>query len=197
MLGLLQYAIACDAAYTDIMPTDPILNEKYDQVDYFHNKRAAAHVAYNNAKNDFLVVHRGTDQLRDLWIAFRCSRRKFNPRFLKKELELFGQIHNAFPSIRSMRSRVAFTGHSWGGVLAMLHATKMLPDICVTFGCPRLGQPIPNCKLIRVVNGHDAVTWLTPRHQHSGTLVRLPGSRWSCFWSHGTEKYVEKLNENS
>ena len=188
-MDLLHYAIACDSAYEEEMPEDEVLNARYSRVAQYRVGAAAAFVASNEALDDFLIVYRGTDQVKDVWRAYRVA--KFGFGDLKDELALFDQIESDYPEIYYPRNTLLMTGHSWGGVLAMQHASRLSPDECVTFGCPRIGQPrVPNT---RVVNGHDFVTWLLPKFEHCGELVQLPGSRWSCLWDHFASSYVKKL----
>jgi len=188
-MELLQYAIACDAAYEEELPDDSVLNDRYDHVEQYRIGAAAAFVAYNTDRTDFLIVYRGTDQVKDVWRAYKVARKGFGD--MGDELRLFNLIEMEFREIHWTRNTLLMTGHSWGGVLAMHHAARIRPDECVTFGCPRIGQP--EVAHTRVVNGHDFVPWLLPGFHHTGELVQLPGSRWSCVWDHFASSYVKKL----
>ena len=69
------------------------------------------------------------------------------------------------PALEKVEGPLFFTGHSLGGALATLAATRFAPDALYTFGSPRVGNTgfresmgeFPN---YRVVNGFDVVTSL-------------------------------------
>lgn len=196
-LELLQYAIACDAAYEEEIPIDPILQSRYSGVRRYQVGGAAAYIAYNQFQDDFLIVHRGTDQIGDIWRACVAAKTKFDANYLEDELEVFKQIREDFPTIKRSISWVGLTGHSWGGVMASLHSTILAADTCVTFGCPRLGQPT-HWDERRVVNALDPIPWLLPWFDHGVKPIKLPGPFWSCLTDHFASSYVRKLkNENT
>lgn len=191
-LELLHYAIACDAAYEEVWPEDPVLNARFHHVEKFQMGISVAYVGYTATRDDFLMVYRGTDQVRDVWRAAWAAKSGFRPAEMKKELELFDQIEVAFPELREAETH--FTGHSWGGVLAQMHAFRFRPDFCVTFGCPSLGQPgVPYA--LHVVNGYDFVARLLPWKDQPGGKMQLPGWKVNFFWDHFASSYVKKLRK--
>lgn len=76
------------------------------------------------------------------------------------------------------------TGHSLGGALAVLAATRVPHRAVYTFGCPRVGNAafaasLAQASIYRVVHGEDAITRIPPAwlgFAHVGQPHVLPGA---------------------
>ena len=113
-------------------------------------------------------VHSGFQQeVNDLWLD------------VVKELDNNVQLKNP--------REVYFTGHSLGGAMATIAATRHKPVALYTFGSPRVGGPkfIKNikCDHMRVMNNNDIV-------------CRIPPS-WLGFRHHGTMIYFDRFGNQA
>lgn len=97
-------------------------------------------------------------------------------------LKAFHSIWSAIePELLKLSCPVFYTGHSLGGALATLAASRRQPKALYTFGSPRVGnsafaKSLANVPICRVVNGQDAVTHLPPeflKFVHTGELHHL------------------------
>lgn len=83
--------------------------------------------------------------------------------------------------LSGIKCPVYFTGHSLGAALATLAAARHPPRAAYTFGSPRVGnqafaQSVQHLPIYRVVDDHDAVTWVPPEefgYRHVGALQVL------------------------
>ena len=98
------------------------------------------------------------------------------------------------PHLQPDRGPLVFTGHSLGGAFATMAAaaSPVRPDLLVTFGSPRVGNPafvdcLDGIPIHRIVNHHDIVSLvpaLDPKlgerdFRHAGDLAflgKLPGT---------------------
>ncbi len=116
-----------------------------------------------------VVVFRGTSKAKD-W------RNNLDARFVARE---FARVHRGFQlaldavqddlrdAIRHIDGPLFFTGHSLGGAVATLAATRHAPHAVYTFGSPRVGDAdlvgsFETTSVYRVVNGADLVTRVPP-----------------------------------
>ncbi len=76
---------------------------------------------------------------------------------------------------------IFFTGHSLGGALATLAASRRAPKALYTFGCPRVGnsrfvKSLEGIPTFRIVDDWDLVTMVPPEmlgFRHGGELTRV------------------------
>lgn len=117
-----------------------------------------------------VLVFRGTDELRD-WVR--------NLRAVPAAWSRGGRVHAGFARAlhriwRELRERLeradgplVCTGHSLGGALALLAASRVPAASVWTFGAPRVGdrafaRALHDIPVQRVVNGRDLVPQLPP-----------------------------------
>jgi triacylglycerol lipase len=136
----------------------------------------------------------------DLWLAFRGTEpTKFNDimadlKVVKHSAQAGGRVHGGFQEeindlwvliLKELeqndqlkaRKNVYICGHSLGGAMATIAASRYTPTELFTFGSPRVGGKrfIKNvdCTHYRFVNNNDIVTKVPPavlRFKHHGTL---------------------------
>lgn len=95
------------------------------------------------------------------------------------------------------------TGHSLGGVLAVLFAHDMSrmsrpPSAVYTFGCPRIGNADfssldRDWTVYRIENTEDIVTRVPPRCSHVGRPISVTFDRGSLFKNHCIRQYTREL----
>jgi len=123
---------------------------------------------------------------------------------------VWGEVERALGDVEGP---VLYAGHSLGGALAAMAASRRAPDGLYTFGAPRpgnegFGRTLEGVRAHRVVNGRDVCTALPPRgwpgrFRHVGEAVRLarPAAgierRWNdpppCFADHAPVNYVAAI----
>ena len=102
-------------------------------------------------------------------------------------------LEDVWPELETLLDRrggpVFYTGHSLGGALAMLAASRRPPLAVYTFGAPRVGdarfgETLADVAAYRVVNRRDTVPRSPPnvgrlRYRHAGELcaISIGGSR--------------------
>jgi pimeloyl-ACP methyl ester carboxylesterase len=132
--------------------------------------RAAAGVGGNGSRGFAALVFRGTEELRD-WIT--------DATFFRAQWERGGRVHAGFRGALDQVWKEAaagldglgggpiyYTGHSLGGALATLAASRRPPRAAYTFGAPRVGdagfgETLSDLCLYRVVNNSDTVPTLS------------------------------------
>lgn len=141
-----------------------------------------------------VVVFRGTDGPAD-W--------RTNVKTVLTAWPQGGAVHAGFKSalddvwpdldeaLDNLAAPIFYTGHSLGGALAMLAASRRPPLAVYTFGAPRAGdarfaETLADVTAFRVVNRRDTVPSTPPhmaglRYRHAGELraisVGVPGKR--------------------
>ena len=197
-MRLVEYAIACGAAYANRLPNSTKLLETYDDIAYYEVNGTFSYVAYNVEKTDFLIVHRGTDQWQDLWGAFRVTGRTPIEDLYYAVAPTLEKIDTDFPEIKN--ARVVLTGHSWGGAIALVHGWLIGANMVATFGAPKLFDQgiIDGSDMIveQVTNGRDIVPRLFPWYKRTGGHIHLKGrSKWPFgqLRDHRVMEYVEQL----
>lgn len=75
--------------------------------------------------------------------------------------------HRLQPALEGLAAPCFFTGHSMGGALAQLAATRFQPQAVYCFGAPRVGdrgftEMLRTIPVFRIVNNQDIVTRLPP-----------------------------------
>ena len=130
-----------------------------------------------------VLVFRGTSDLRD-WLT--------NLRVAPVPWSRGGRVHEGFArglqhvfdeveaELTGLSLPTFVTGHSLGGALATLAASRHAFAAAYTFGAPRVGDgdfwSTLRCPLHRVVNGRDLVPTLPPRrlgYVHGGSLQHI------------------------
>ena len=163
------------------------------EVKFFENKSTQCYVASNDKFS--IVAFRGTE--------IRNNKERFNLKKvvadLKTDVDIWltnwqqgGKVHRGFkealeevwpdllPYVRKLHNKgckIWITGHSLGGALATLFASRYGNAQGVyTFGSPRLGNEVFkenfDAKIYRVVNNHDIVPRVPPpsKYVHVGEL---------------------------
>ncbi len=148
------------------------------------------------------IVFRGTDELRDWltnintlptsWLAGGKVHQGF-----KKDFETIAQQLTPY-----ITTGLYFTGHSLGGALAQLAASKWVDQAPVTyaFGSPRVGNSdfaeVLNATTYRVINYTDMVTELPPKewgYAHAGTCYYL--SKTGALWENPSDTALKEDRE--
>ena len=143
----------------------------YGDVAFFSEEGTDAYAATQAASGAVVVAFRGTEQdPRDLVT---------DARFVKVAWQRGGMVHGGFATaiehvwpglikwLSAHPGPALFTGHSLGGALACLAASRATPARLVTFGAPRVGDAAFAATLARVaveryVNCCDAVCRVPP-----------------------------------
>jgi hypothetical protein len=97
------------------------------------------------------------------------------------------------PALDGLEAPCFFTGHSMGGALAQLAATRFRPRAVYCFGAPRVGdqgyvdlmRPVP---VYRIVNSRDVVALLPPANQ---ILPFRPAGRLVYICAQGLLREIE------
>ncbi len=161
-----------------------------------------------------LCVFRGSDEARDWWSNFR---------FVPADWPAGGRVHKGFrdalddawSAVASALERlglpVLIGGHSLGGALALLAASRLRPAGGYAFGAPRVGDEafaatLDGIAAFRLRHGRDIVPSLPPsspalRFGSPGTEVLLDGVAPRTAWNdppapigdHAPARYVEAL----
>lgn len=164
---------------------------------------AAKKLGFTHAK---LVSNDGAEMLvaknkNQLWFAFRGTQPselndvladlnmikstamaggKVHSGFQKEVNDLWMDVVNEIDNNSQLKNprEVYFTGHSLGGAMATIAATRHKPVGLYTFGSPRVGGPkfIKNikCDHLRVMNNNDIVCRIPPAwlgFRHHGTMI--------------------------
>lgn len=137
-----------------------------------------------------ILVFRGTSHFRN-WVT--------NLRALPASWRPGGKVHQGFrralarawkpvsAALDSVSGPLIYTGHSLGGALAILAASRRPPGAVYTFGSPRVGDrnfanTLAAVEIYRIVNQHDIVPSLPPEggtlgFRHVGTALHLTAGR--------------------
>jgi len=129
--------------------------------------------------NPFVVIaFRGTDTLLD-WLDFNVDlapvRWEAGGKVHRGFKEAFDAVWNRLEPARRPGVPLIFTGHSLGGALATLAASRQAPTSTYTFGSPRVGDAVfgatvPRQAFFRIVNNRDLVTDVPTLLEHVGSL---------------------------
>ena len=159
-----------DAAARDEV-VDALGRVGYGDVAFFSVEGTDAFAATETATHAAVVAFRGTEQdPRDL---------ATDARFVKVAWPAGGMVHGGFataiahvtPLLAAWLSAhpgpALFTGHSLGGALACLAASRFAPTRLATFGCPRVGDAafvatLAKVAVERYVNCCDVVCRVPP-----------------------------------
>lgn len=175
----LEMARVSKVTYEDFQSANQLFNELgYDQVQFIDVSGTQVYLLRKSG--EIVISFRGTepDELVDIMTDLRCKQVPF----------IFGSVHQGFldalnlvydPIINQLSQwyngeKILFTGHSLGGALATLCASKIVHELkmqdfkVITFGCPRTGDKLFMEKYnelfldksIRVINDEDIVTKL-------------------------------------
>jgi triacylglycerol lipase len=143
----------------------------YGDVAFFSVEGTDAYAATQAATGSVVVAFRGTEQdPRDL---------QTDAHFVKVAWQRGGMVHGGFataiehvsPALAAWLSThpgpALFTGHSLGGALACLAASRATPARLATFGCPRVGDAafvatLAGVAVERYVNCCDVVCRVPP-----------------------------------
>lgn len=160
------------------------------EVQFFeeHSTQAALLVAADPVAPHAVLVFRGTNDLRDWYTNLRVATESWpaggavHTGFAAALRQVWPQVCDALTSL-SLPTFV--TGHSLGGALATLAATRAEFAAAYSFGAPRVGDAAfwqsLRCPMHRVVNDRDVVPTLPPSslgYQHGGNLhhIAAPGT---------------------
>lgn len=165
-------------------------------------------VTIDHAQQNITVVFRGSDSLLDWYTDAQICKRAYKGNSLIhagfKHLintKTFQRLARYVRVLMCQHSNYSlrFTGHSLGGVLAVLcsfevgYMYREKEMLVVTFGCPRIGdetfkhvfEQCTNVTHVRVSNCRDTVTSLPfIGYWHTGTELVLSDSREGCHVSH-------------
>ena len=185
---------------------------------------ASCFIAYN--KKTVIVSFRGTEinstrmfpaVIADLNLSLvpEGKRGKVHHGFQKVLDEIWWgeeMLESCLYQIRSKNQgiRFFFTGHSLGGAMALIAASRFrYADFVYTFGCPRTGNrkfsDSIKAEVYRIVNNYDAVTMLPPKkiikhlvneeYHHTGELKYLDSDGSVCdrivdkiYWGSGSDR---------
>ena len=175
--------------------------ETFPTVEFTADEHLGSTNGFVASNSDHLVIaFRGSDDVFDLAVNMATAQ--------NDELEYYqGAVHRGFASalegvwfeLRTLIDRlhldgqiIWLTGHSLGGALATLAAKRlhsfMEPVQCITFGQPRVGDPVfhSNFKVKhhRFVNEQDLVPKLPPR----GIFTR--------YWHVGKEELMDQAGNH-
>lgn len=142
---------------------------------FIHRRETqCALIQSNSASAPFsALVFRGTTGFRNWLLDLDVRPEKWNAhatvhRGFREALE---QIWNVLqPALESLAAPCFFAGHSMGGALAQLAATRFRPQAVYCFGAPRVGdrgfvEMMRDIPVFRIVNHQDIVTALPPASQ--------------------------------
>ncbi len=191
--------------------------------------KVQAHIG--ELENYIVVVFKGSDSFED-WIdnlnfkKISFSRTiKIHNGFYNQYLEIQFIIRNEVYKIyndnlkNKIKKEIIFTGHSLGGALATIFATTFsIPNSCVTFGSPRVGnkafvkffnKKINIKESLRYVNEEDTVCkvptwWMGFRHvkgkkkigkklSYEEKLLYIPRKIFGNPNDHYPEKYLRNI----
>jgi len=141
-----------------------------------------------SAKPFIVVAFRGTSDLKD-WLTnldaglTRWPQGGQIHQGFKKALDtVWNQVAN---EVRRLRGPKFYCGHSLGGALATLAASRLPPDALYTYGSPRVGnrnfaRSLQKLAVYRIVNHRDLVTTVPPpgpifKYTHVGEQRYITG----------------------
>lgn len=142
----------------------------FNQVETIERAGVEAFCAVND--EHVLICFRGTDSSAD-WLADASASKTKDKEwmvhtgFLRTLLIVEESVLASLWKCFERGKRVLVTGHSLGGAMAVLFASRLkVSDVVVTFGCPRVGDKtfsrvfnwMYKDRSLRFVNNNDAVT---------------------------------------
>jgi pimeloyl-ACP methyl ester carboxylesterase len=195
----LRLATLAEIAYRDdpFTPLAPFIPHR-NRVRLFAHAGTFGYVVSD--KSNLVIALRGTDQVID-WVTNLRTNQVETPcghahqGFVESLDSVWDQIVSHVEGLLDAGQTVWLTGHSLGGALATLAASRLLalgmePYLTCTYGAPRVFHPrgahryLP--RLYRFVNQGDLVPSMPPlltlpwyRYQHTGNLqvTLMPGRR--------------------
>lgn len=130
-----------------------------------------------------VLAFRGTADLRDWLTNLRVAPTRWpeggrvHDGFARALQQVFDEVDS---ELQRLTMPTVVTGHSLGGALTTLAASRRAFVAAYTFGAPRVGDAefwsTLRCPLYRVVNGRDLVPTLPPRrlgYRHGGVLQHI------------------------
>ena len=165
-------------------------NLGYERYKWFEKGGTQCFVAWDKETNGVIICFRGTEQWSDLLADLRIWSKKARKR---------GRVHCGFADALNLvyneivkylvqhfddGCRITCTGHSLGGALATIMASRRDADELYTFGSPRVGDRCfvkemraNKVKHYRFVNNNDVVARMPPFilfwYCHHGELVYI------------------------
>lgn len=169
------YAKICKLAFKDKSEEKIKDLGSFDEVIFIENKRTSTelYVAISEERKELIVAFRATKDFYDWFFT------NMKTEFIESQI---GKCHKgffkSFSSIQDKLSRVlekhkdkktVLTGHSLGGAIALIAASYIQFDQCVTFGSPR----VFDSKAVRLYS--DLYGHKTYRYTMAGDfIVRVP-----------------------
>jgi triacylglycerol lipase len=183
----------------------------FPKVKFIDYHGTQCYIAWNNEQ--IVVAFRGTEPTQ--WNDIKADLRAW----LMKDDECVGRVHSGFHhevhkildrvqiTVGQMRHRkkLYITGHSLGGAMATVAATKLENvDLLCTFGSPRVGtnkfvKNIP-ARHIRYVNNNDVVPSMPPailfyKHHGEERYINYHGKvRKMTFWQRIKDKWRGRIS---
>lgn len=184
--------------YNGVSWKDSVLPELSDTIQFnAFTSGATCLVAHHETESTCYISYRGTTEMKDvminLWLSMTPSDfgdGSFHSGFYHQHASLWGRVFAYI--MHHNPEKVVFTGHSLGGAIGTIAASKsklVFPDkeIClVSFGCPRVGDSaffefFTSQKIVhkRFVNDHDPISYVPSvvRWRHVGDLYRFVDGR--------------------
>ncbi len=182
---------------------------KYSNMAYLPEENIRNRLTSEGATKIFIYSYEGmlafmAELEHDIVVSFRgvdtAAEFKTIMKFWKRD-QCGVQVHSGFAesvdkfsrfiihdiNVMSKNKKILYTGHSFGGAMALLLTLNHKPDIICTFGAPKAGGGIGFTKLFEGIEVHrvqtksDFVTLLPPsipmlmEYDHVGDLVQLDG----------------------
>lgn len=180
-----HYCIINELAYnSNQIATAEYIKLGYTVKDFINVSGVQCFVLLN--ENELLFVFRGTDERKDILADTNA--------FMVKRLDVDYKVHRGFHNkaskvqsiilkhMNSVENKfINFTGHSYGGALALLIGSQTYCNNVITFGSPRVGDKkfkshFWHVTHYRVRNNMDIVTKIpfsTLGYRHHGTFIYL------------------------
>ena len=153
-----------------------------------------------------VIVFRGTDSFADVLDDLHFKLQSFYG-FGKVHSGFLSQFNTILPKLLNIinQGSLVFVGHSLGGALATLFATKY-GGTCITFGSPKVGDETfvqyfnqNVIHSVRVVNARDIIPRSLPLYfSHVKGELKIGVPNWICCYctgirDHSLKKYEESL----
>lgn len=175
----------------------------YNNCVLFQNDNCSCIIFEN--ETELVCSFRGTDDKKDLLSDFQIFTRKegnlgFVHRGFKKEADKIYKLIEPF--IIKSDKKIWITGHSLGGAIALICASRLYKLVCfqklVTFGSPKVGNTffcssLNDLNHDRWVNGKDEIVKLPLfNFTHHGNCYKIK-KRWFKYFDHRISSYIKNI----